>query len=705
MLTTIMIWNRKSTRILAAVALLACSAYLYTNAGSVAPELEMREIPAPGRAEYRTTRMYPAEIKAGSGTAVITPSSGITAGRAEEFTITYTVGDIALQPNDGIIVLTPHCFSKPVHGMPVFEGETDRQAFQKIGNMAGFTTATASNPNTQVALFCDPTFDLDRLGEGSHLFVNVSGAPLQPGETITIKYGDPKHGSVGAASLIAIELEFAVFVYRQMDWQTLAAKYEKNQRHAVVENCDEFYLIENSPRVWVEGADAVKLIATNPSDVVVGEYFDITVAARDRLENISHNYEGAIQIVPQNSVQPGPGGLMNVERRGVTRLGASISAPGVYRLEVRDAVTGLTARSNPVRVHASEPERRIYWGDPHTHSVESDGLQTMSAAYRYARDVTDLDVCMITDHLNGVDPVVQLNADAYNAPGRFVTFNAFERSGVAKGGGDMILYFRDSNPAYQHALPEPSGGTRAEQRNFLRTVTVDDIVASVDKFPRGDIIIIPHNHNGRPFKENPAFKHPVMRDMEIFSVWGNSEFRETTDRPYHFGELKRTFFGALEMGCRMGVVAGGDGHSGRPGWDIWLRVRRVNRSGLTAFPATGLTRDEIWKPMWERRTYGTTGERNLLEFSVNDSEMGALLKQKSSAPRRVKVYVETTDDIRDISIIKNNSVVHQTAGDGVSARLTWVDESPAATGDYYYVRVVQAENHVTWSSPVWVETE
>jgi hypothetical protein len=38
-----------------------------------------------------------------------------------------------------------------------------------------------------------------------------------------------------------------------------------------------------------------------------------------------------------------------------------------------------------------------------------------------------------------------------------------------------------------------------------------------------------------------------------------------------------------------------------------------------------------------------------------------------------------------------------------SARLSWSDRRPERTeADWYYVRVLQHNNHMAWSSPIWV---
>jgi len=92
-----------------------------------------------------------------------------------------------------VLFLIPHPFSRPQHLQPIWEDPEMRRAEMYIAERAGFTSAIASRMGTQLKFFCDPTLDRSRLGEGSHLFVNVTGEPLQQGDTMTLTYGDTRN--------------------------------------------------------------------------------------------------------------------------------------------------------------------------------------------------------------------------------------------------------------------------------------------------------------------------------------------------------------------------------------------------------------------------------------------------------------------------------------------------------------------------------
>ena len=60
--------------------------------------------------------------------------------------------------------------------------------------------------------------------------------------------------------------------------------------------------------------------------------------------------------------------------------------------------------------------------------------------------------------------------------------------------------------------------------------------------------------------------------------------------------------------------------------------------------------------------------------------------------------------IRQIDIIKNNTFVHNRQNLGREVSFTFVDNDVTAGESYYYVRVIQKNGEMAWSSPIWVRT-
>jgi hypothetical protein len=149
-------------------------------------------------------------------------------------------------------------------------------------------------------------------------------------------------------------------------------------------------------------------------------------------------------------------------------------------------------------------------------------------------------------------------------------------------------------------------------------------------------------------------------------------------------------------------VADTDTHASRPGSDLAGDLY-VRQGGLTAVFAPCLDRASLFAALRSRRCYATSGQRIILRFRVDNAFMGETLRLEDSvAPRAVNFSVEGTDALASVSVVKNNETVHHEAPGDASLSSVYTDRTPAGDGDFYYLRVVQADGEMAWSSPVWV---
>jgi hypothetical protein len=165
---------------------------------------------------------------------------------------------------------------------------------------------------------------------------------------------------------------------------------------------------------------------------------------------------------------------------------------------------------------------------------------------------------------------------------------------------------------------------------------------------------------------------------------------------------------ALARGYRLGFVAGGDMHSSQPGNPVLAfgpyRTLRF-KPGLTAVLADRLDERAILGAMRDRRTYATTGARILLEFSVNGVPLGGNLVVGAGAPVAVRGRVHGTAALAEVAVVRNGVAACVARPWQEDFEVDWEDPQPAAGRadvSYYYLRAVQADGEVAWSSPVWV---
>ncbi len=333
----------------------------------------------------------------------------------------------------------------------------------------------------------------------------------------------------------------------------------------------------------------------------------------------------------------------------------------------------------------------VYFGDLHTHSQFSNDciereklLRTPADLYAYAREVACLDFHCVTDHHQPWDvPRNRIGADlweqtlegarAEGRPGEFVAFSGFEyrgpRGDTAVVLGEELDYDAITQPGYR----------------------------PVDRLWEGlagrDFITIPHFHNGGGLKDgewicaNDLRVEPVM---EIYSCHGSYEAERVNER--YTSEIKRRrpdrngrWF--LKHGYRYGFCANSDGHKGT-----------VGTNGLTAVLAKELTVEAVLEAIRARRCYGTSNARIVLDFTVNGAPMGSELPQADEA--RVAIRVAGERPFKAVDLLKDGDLLKRWKP-GADCFVTELVD-PLDGPHNYCVRAIQDDNHLAWSSPVWV---
>lgn len=307
----------------------------------------------------------------------------------------------------------------------------------------------------------------------------------------------------------------------------------------------------------------------------------------------------------------------------------------------------------------------LYWGDMHAQfkpqwQPDGDWEAVLRRAFESARDTLDFFPIVYYPaffyntpeglHVEtvGMRPefrdewrLIKRLVREYNEPGRFVTFAGYEWTGDRTRWGDCNVFFNDDDPPLD------------------LSVHVDDLFANLKRL---GAIAIPHHTGyqvGNRGKDWDHHDEDVSPLVEIFSGHGSSEGCNTPRTLDRNAQMSPRVAGGtvqdgLARGYRLGIIASGDNGSGFAGkWG----------SGLVAAYADGLTRDSLWQAFKARRTYGVTGDRIKLDFSINDGFMGDVLR--TSGPVRLRARVECTRALDRIEVIKNNRVAYTLCHNGV----------------------------------------
>lgn len=383
--------------------------------------------------------------------------------------------------------------------------------------------------------------------------------------------------------------------------------------------------------VEVVGAPAHRGILIAPTDIVADEPFELALRVEDAWGNpAALESRPAIEGAAVENLPDMP---------GVLRWTARVAMPGTVRLTAAGGPAA--AISNPIRVHAVAPARRLYWGDIHAQCLIGCGARTIDAFFRHARDYARIDFashqanCFLVSSPEWRE--TEEVTTRHHAPGRFVSLLGLEWSADTAKGGDRNLYFPgDAAPITRcsHEYVDDKSDLASDLPQ------AEDLHANY----RGTKTLIALHVGGRTTdlrRHDPSLE----RLIEVHSTHATSEW---------------FLFEALERGYRMGVTAGSDGVDGRPGASHpgHQAVRNV-RGGLVAVPLPALTREALWEALAARNCYATTGERIRLELSADGKPMGA--EYDARIPPLLSVAVEGTASLESVEIFRGTTPIHSVA--------------------------------------------
>jgi hypothetical protein len=531
------------------------------------------------------------EVPGALGTLALHPAGPMEAETWTTVTQTWTVGEVPMVEGGAIYL-----------GRDGFNNSGVPQEEDPDGN--NYFTISSSNP--------DARFSYQGADDGLSLVTAIlgiyrlEGVTLNPGDTVTMVYGDRSQGSRGfwIQSYSVSRCTFPVYLD--------------------VEGTGNF-MQPAWPGVEVVGKPEISRVAAFvPSIVAAGEPFDLTVRSEDNRYNRATGSTPAYEVWLGDTRYPTiPAGsdTLTVFEDFV------IATPGVYRFTVRSADGSITGTSNPIWVQ-EDPSHRIYWGDTHGHVAYADGQGTPDGYFVFARDDARLDFVTLSDHSLWLDDrewqTLQGMVAKYKEEGRFIPILGHEWT-VALPQGHHNVYYR--NPWADRVGSQIAWRLRSLYDELRRRVDADDVLS------------IPHAHNPGNWEVSAP---SIERLVEITSTHGTFEW---------FGNRY------LEQGWEVGFIGSSDNHHEHPGYTDAGPSGHHQRGGLAAVMAGEKTTDSIFDAMRDRRAYATGGQRIILDASLNGVPMGTRLPY--SVDRRLACAASGTAPIDTIDVVKNGDVVYQ----------------------------------------------
>ena len=501
---------------------------------------------------------------------------------------------------------------------PILRGGGLAVARHFMADYGAFQTTDPSGPNYVHITSSRPgaAFEADTVQiEGMHggfrgsapaLYFRLASDRLEAGDTVTVTYGGRAGGGPGLLmpTMSSDRMPFPLYV--------------------AFDDSKALFSLPIQP-IRVVGSTVDGVHGFSPSVVRPGETFTMSVRAQDAYYNRAMGPIPAWQVLANGElIAEVPAGSESI--RLIPAL--SFSDPGVKYIRIRSSDGSIEGDSNPILV--SQDAQRVFWGDTHGHSGFAEGIGTPDRFMTWARDDARLDFVTHSEHDIWMDDfewnVLRENVARYTDPGSFVAFLGYEWTTRNIFGGHHNVLFR--TPAERQRVPTQFFPVLSDLYAGLRAGNDPE-----------DVIVIPHAHQSGDYRESDPRLEQLV---EIMSQHGSFEW---------FGRMY------LSHGHEVGFIAGSDNHLSQPGYTAPKGGILSQRGGLSAVLADQVTVDGLFDAMKSLKAYATTGERIILDISLNGTGMGQRLP--FARERRIEGSVIGTAPIAEIAVVRNDEVIWQ----------------------------------------------
>ncbi len=360
----------------------------------------------------------------------------------------------------------------------------------------------------------------------------------------------------------------------------------------------------------------------------------------------------------------------------------------VHNRETEDvqAIRGYT-------INAAGRRYKIYRGDMHRHTDISQDFKydgSLIEVYRYGLDAAAFDYIAPTDHQTGFDQEYswwqsQQLVDVFHAPGTFVPLFAYERSLRFPNGHRNIVWARRGVRTLP-IPPEEARGDTGAARLF-------------ESLRQTGGLSMPHSSataQGTDWRDNDPAVEPLI---EIYQGYRTSyEYegapRAATALNQHAQKSgwqpEGFWWNALAKGYKLGVQSSSD-H-----WSTHI--------SYAAIVAENFTREGLLDAMRKRHAYAAT-DNIVVDFRARAGTAEHIMGDSFTAAETPQLLVRAlgTGAIKQIDLIKDRKFLYTSRPGTRSAAFEFTDKRSAPGESWYYVRVLQEDGQLAWSSPIWVK--
>lgn len=457
----------------------------------------------------------------------------------------------------------------------------------------------------------------------------------------------------------------------------------------------------------------IKIIA--PSLVSKNHRFDVTVRFEDEYSNLtSYAPEGTLIELTYENLRDNLKWKLFVPETGFTTLpNLYFNEAGIYRIQLRNCKNQEIFTSAPIKC-LDEYNLNLLWGILHG-EAEKERLDSFENSLKYFRDELALDFYATSFSCNEEEfsadtwKNINLQISEFSEDERFVVFAGFQYNGTPKEEGlKLLLNTKENKPIIK----------KKETKN-------SSIKKIFKSYQPKDLISIPLSPM---LKETPfdfsELNSEYEKVVEIYSAWGSSENQKKEGNIYPFAIEKNTqefsdgsITKALLSNKRFGFVAGGFDTKG-PFSKLIEKEYNLYSQGITALLAKEHTREALIEALQSKRSYATTGARIVLGFEIVQQPMGSELSTENKPGlilnRHIASYAIGTAPLKEVQVIRNGKILKSFKPEKNDFEFTIddddnlfdiaikpKDDKPPFV--FYYLRALQKDGHIAWSSPIWID--
>ena len=460
----------------------------------------------------------------------------------------------------------------------------------------------------------------------------------------------------------------------------------------------------------------IKILA--PSYAIKNKRFDVVLRFEDQFGNLTNNApeKTLIELSHENLRDNLKWKLFIPETGFIALPNLYFNEPGVYTIQLKNVQTKECFYSSPIKCFAQDT-KQLFWGLLHGESERFDSTESLDSCLRHFRDEKSVNFYAtspfenVEETPNELWKAAQQNVEELDEDERFSVFLGFQWSGEpTEEGVRQIIHAKD-----QKAILRKKDQRSSSLKKIYKICSPKEIIS------------IPTLSMAKGLSYNfEDFQPEYERVVEIYNAWGSSECtkEEGNKRPISSANKKGiteakegSLLKALLQNKRFGFVAGGLDDRGI--YTGFYDDEQTQYSpGLTGVFAEELTRQSLFEALYNRNCYATTGERIIvglfLAGFVMGSETDTQKKPGLHVNRHISGHIAGTKNIKYVELLRNGKVLTKFTPTSNVLDFTYDDLEPLSdvvidAKDkkppfvFYYLRVMQEDGHMAWSSPIWID--